>query len=432
MRVDILPLKVDEKQSSIIKLIGVGGGGSNAVEYMYNKGIEGVDFVICNTDVQALNNSKIPTKIQLGESLTEGRGAGNRPNKGEESAIESLDKIDNILSNNTKMIFITAGMGGGTGTGAAPIIAKIAKERNILCVAIVTIPFEFEGSKRIDQAIEGISKLDNIVDALLIINNEKLRKMFGDRKLSDAFKMADNVLGSAAKSIAEIITGTGYINVDFADIETVMRNSGVAVMGSAKAEGKDRAIIAVKEALKSPLLNNSNIRGAKNILLNIKSGKDEIKMSEITIITDYISSIIGVDANIIWGNSYDSSLNRELNITIIATAFQKTTNNNCVKIKTKLNHIETKPNKDIKRVSQISYKEKFKMPETPIDTKFELENKEKIRRQALKEKFEKEKIKEEIEKKRNSNKPDFKRFKNIDAWLAKKFGEFFDNSDTVM
>ncbi|RXQ89849.1 cell division protein FtsZ [Ancylomarina salipaludis] len=318
---DLLPVDFEEKEESMIKVIGVGGGGSNAVNHMYKEGIKDVGFVICNTDSQALADSPIPFKIQLGKSLTEGRGAGNKPEKGRQSAIESIEEVNKILGEKTKMVFITAGMGGGTGTGAAPVIAELAKEKDILTVGIVTIPFLFEGKRRVQQALEGIENLEKHVDALLIINNEKLRSMFGDLKLSEAFAQADSVLSIAAKSIAEIITVHGYVNVDFADVETVMRNSGVAIMGSASIAGEDRAIKAIKQALNSPLLNSNNIYGARNILLNIISGKEEATMMEVTEITEYVQAVVGNDVNIIWGNGYSESCQDELSVTIIATGF---------------------------------------------------------------------------------------------------------------
>jgi cell division protein FtsZ len=321
MNDDLMNFDIPGNATSIIKVIGVGGGGSNAVNYMHSLGIKDVTFVVCNTDAQALANSPVPVKIQLGESLTEGRGAGNKPLKGREAAIESLESVQKVLEDNTKMVFITAGMGGGTGTGAAPVIAKAAKDMGILTVGIVTIPFKFEGRIRIEQALEGIAEIEKHVDSLLIINNEKLRDMYGDLKLSNAFSRADNVLATAAKGIAEIITVHGYINVDFADVETVMKESGVAIMGSATAEGEERAIDAIQAALESPLLNNNDIRGAKNILLNITSGVDEITMDEVGEITDYVQERVGATASIIWGSGTDERLNDEVNVTIIATGF---------------------------------------------------------------------------------------------------------------
>ncbi len=321
MSEDLMNFEIPQSESSIIKVIGVGGGGSNAVNYMYGLGIKDVNFVVCNTDAQALVNSPVPVKIQLGESLTQGRGAGNRPEKGRESAVETLNEVEDVLKQNTKMVFITAGMGGGTGTGAAPIIAKKAKELGILTVGIVTIPFRFEGKLRINQALDGIAEMEKNVDSLLIINNERLREMFGDLKLSNAFSKADDVLATAAKGIAEIITVHGYINVDFADVETVMKDSGVAIMGSAYADGDNRAIDAIQASLESPLLNNNEIRGARNILLNITSGVDEITMDEVGEITDYVQDVVGDGASIIWGTGSDESLGKQVCVTIIATGF---------------------------------------------------------------------------------------------------------------
>ncbi|OQX97119.1 MAG: cell division protein FtsZ [Bacteroidetes bacterium 4572_128] len=317
-----MPFDFPQNQSSIIKVIGVGGGGSNAVNHMYKQGIKDVNFVVCNTDAQALINSPVPVKIQLGESLTEGRGAGNKPDKGRESAIENIDEIVAVLSSNTKMVFITAGMGGGTGTGAAPVIAKAAKEMGILTVAIVTIPFRFEGKKRLQQAVDGIKNLEENVDSLLVINNEKLREIYGDLKLSEAFSNADGVLTTAAKGIAEIITVHGYINVDFADVQTVMTDSGVSIMGSGTAEGEGRAIRAIEEALTSPLLNNNDIQGASNVLLNITSGAEEISMDEVGEITDYVQEHVGDDSLIIWGTGVDEILKDKISVTIVATGFE--------------------------------------------------------------------------------------------------------------
>lgn len=322
MTEDLMDFSLAENESSIIKVIGVGGGGGNAVNYMYQQGIKDVDFVICNTDAQALENSQIPVKIQLGESLTEGRGAGNKPERGAQSAIENLDDVNEVLSDNTKMVFITAGMGGGTGTGAAPVIAKAAKEAGILTVGIVTIPFRFEGRVRLNQALEGINKLKENVDSLLVINNEKLSEIYGDLKLSTAFSKADDVLATAAKGIAEIITLHGYINVDFEDVKTVMTDSGVAVMGSASAEGEDRAVMAIREALTSPLLNSNDVRGARNILLNISSGGEEVTMDEVGEITDYVQEAVGDSASIIWGTGQDEALGNKVCVTIIATGFE--------------------------------------------------------------------------------------------------------------
>ncbi|MCP4314086.1 MAG: cell division protein FtsZ [Bacteroidetes bacterium] len=310
------------ERSSSIKVIGVGGGGSNAVNHMYNKGIKDVNFVICNTDAQALHNSPVTVKLQLGDALTEGKGAGSKAEVGREAAIESMDRIKEVISSNTNMIFITAGMGGGTGTGAAPVIAQAAKEMGILTVAIVTIPFRFEGPERINQAIEGINALKDHVDSLLVINNEKLREIYGNLKVSNAFDMADDVLAIAAKGIAEIITVHGYINVDFADVQTVMNNSGVAIMGSATASGENRSEEAIAAALTSPLLNNNDITGARSVLLNITSGTEEITMDEISEITDYVVSATSRDTTLIWGMGNDESLGDKISVTIIATGFK--------------------------------------------------------------------------------------------------------------
>lgn len=318
---ELMHFELPVNQSSIIKVLGVGGGGSNAVNHMFKQGIKDVDFIVCNTDAQALANSPVPVKIQLGASLTEGRGAGNKPVVGRQAAIESIDNLAEILSVNTKMLFITAGMGGGTGTGAAPVIAKTAKELGILTVAIVTIPFKNEGPRRVNQALEGIAELEKQVDSLLVINNEKIRQIYGDLRLSEAFARADDVLAVAAKGIAEIITVHGFINVDFADVQTVMTNSGVAILGTGKASGEGRAIEAIKQALNSPLLNDTDIKGAKNILLNVISGDDEVTMDEIGQIIDYVKDCSGINADLIWGNGTDPSLGQDVSVTVIATGF---------------------------------------------------------------------------------------------------------------
>ena len=313
-----------KEQSSIIKVIGVGGGGSNAVNHMYRQGIKGVDFIVCNTDHQALDISPVPTKIPLGQSLTEGRGAGSIPEIGKNAAIENLDEIKDILAKNTKMIFVTAGMGGGTGTGAAPVIAQTARDMGILTVGIITVPFTFEGRKRRTQAEDGIEQMRDAVDTLLVINNDKLREMFGNLSLVNAFEQADDVLAIAAKGIAEVISVTGQINVDFNDVNTVMKDSGVAIMGSAEAEGDDRATKCVEQALSSPLLNDNNIEGATYVLLNITYGDKAVLMDEISDITDYIQEEAGSTADVIWGHGHDETLGEKLCVTIIATGFKTT------------------------------------------------------------------------------------------------------------
>lgn len=310
-------------ESPIIKVIGVGGGGSNAVTHMYRQGIVGVDFAICNTDHQAMDISPVPTKIQLGPNLTEGRGAGSKPTIGKLACEESIEEVRRYLENNCRMLFITAGMGGGTGTGAAPIIAKVAQEMDILTVAIVTLPFSFEGRRRISQGFDGLSELKKNVDTLIIVSNDKLRQIFGNLSVSDAFSQADDILTTAAKGIAEIITVAGYVNVDFEDVNTVMRNSGVAIMGTASAAGDDRAKRAVDEALHSPLLEENNIRGAKHILLNITSGSKEVTMDEIFEITEFVQEEAGFGTDLIWGNCYDESLGDKVGVTVIATGFER-------------------------------------------------------------------------------------------------------------
>ena len=313
---------LDKTNGSIIKVIGVGGGGSNAVNHMFKQGIIGVDFAICNTDEQALVTSPVPNKLQLGPDLTEGRGAGSKPTIGKEACLESMEQVQQFFSKNTKMLFVTAGMGGGTGTGAAPVIAKTAQELDILTVGIVTMPFMFEGKRRHEQAIEGLEELKKNVDTLIVISNDKLRQMHGNLAISQAFAEADNVLTTAARGIAEIITVPGYINVDFEDVNTVMRGSGVAIMGTSIAEGKDRARRAAEMALRSPLLEDGDIRGAQHILLNITSGKNEVTMDEVFEITSFIQDAAGADANLIWGNCNDQTLTDEVVVTIIATGFE--------------------------------------------------------------------------------------------------------------
>ena len=308
--------------NSIIKVIGVGGGGSNAVNHMFNQGIVGVDFIVCNTDRQALDISPVPYKIQLGAQLTDGRGAGMLPEVGMAAANENIDEIRDLLSKNTKMVFVTAGMGGGTGTGAAPVIAKVAKDLGILTVGIVTIPFNFEGKKRRLQAEEGLNKMRENVDTLLVINNERLREFGKDMSLTDAFSYADDILTVAARGIAEVISVTGVINVDFNDVNTVLRNSGHAIMGSASAEGENRALEAVSSALSSPLLMDNEIDGARYVLLNITYGSKEVMMDEITEITDYIQEAAGATADVIWGHGLDSSLGEKISITLIAAGLK--------------------------------------------------------------------------------------------------------------
>ena len=308
-------------KSPFIKVIGVGGGGSNAVNYMYMQDIEDVAFVVCNTDDQALQRSPVPTKLQLGANITEGLGAGGQPERARTAALESLPEIETILGNGTKMVFITAGMGGGTGTGAAPIIAKTAKENGILTVGIVTIPFMFEGKKKVTQALAGVEEMSKYVDAILVIHNEKLKEIYPDFELLNAFAKADDVLANAAKGIAEIITVPGYINVDFADVKTIMQNSSVAVMNTGYAEGENRVYNAIEDALKSPLLEDINIHEAKKILLNLYHSKEgKVTMEEIDEITRFTEQM-HEDVEVIWGASLDETLGEEVKVTLIATGF---------------------------------------------------------------------------------------------------------------
>ena len=307
-----------DKPANYIKVIGVGGGGGNAVNHMLEEGIQGVDFVLCNTDYQALMRSTVPTKVHLGKRQL---GAGNDPAVGREAALSSEEEIDKLLDESTQMVFVTAGMGGGTGTGAAPVVARIAKDKGILTVGIVTIPFECEGRRRKQQAQAGIEELRKHVDTLIVISSDKLRDTYGNMKLTDAFKKADDVLATAAKGIAEIITVTGYVNVDFEDVKTVMRDSGKAIMGTGRAKGENRAEEAIKLAINSPLLNDNNIEGAKNILIYITSGSDEVSLDEVVEITEYAQSICGNSSDVIWGNGVDESLGEDISVTLIATGF---------------------------------------------------------------------------------------------------------------
>jgi len=359
---DLLNFVQPKNQSSIIKVMGVGGGGSNAVNHMFRQGIKDVDFIVCNTDMQALEMSPVPNKIHLGKK---GLGAGSLPNVGKKAAEDKSDEIRELLSHNTEMLFITAGMGGGTGTGAAPVIARIAKEINlddddvekILTVAIVTIPFAFEGRKRKKQAIEGIAELRKHCDAVLIISNDKLRQIYGDLPLSKAFAEADNILLTAARGIAEIITVKAYVNIDFKDVNTVMKNSGVALLGTGSAEGEERARKAIEMALTSPLLNDNDIRGTHNILLYLSSGQKELSMDEITEITEYIIEKTGSEVEIIWGAGHDESLGDKINITVVATGFDK-------------NELEQKPEKKIIFLEEEKKPEEIKK-NVPIEAPLE-------------------------------------------------------------
>ncbi|MCD6332575.1 MAG: cell division protein FtsZ [Bacteroidales bacterium] len=410
-----------DEEPRIIKVIGVGGGGSNAVNHMYQEGIQGVSFVVCNTDNQALQNSPVSTRIQLGRTLTFGRGAGNEPMMGREAALESIEEIRQVLSGGTKMVFLTAGMGGGTGTGAAPVIAELSREMDILTVGIVTLPFSFEGEKRWNQAIEGIRELKDRVDALLIIHNDRLREIYGDQKLSVAFGYADNVLTMAAKGIAEIITVPGYVNVDYADVRTVMDSSGVAIMGAATASGEQRARQAIESALVSPLLNNNNLKGAKNILLNVISGTQEVLMDEITEIMDFVRQCTGIESDIIWGNTFDESLGDALSVTIVATG-----------LKEEIGIGELKPDyrnkkkfiiNDEGKAEEVSDEE---MPESPEKSEipFEVDGRETEPQLTLRE--------TDLEPEPAPVRRRKKQKEKSRGWIQTTLGDLFDSNDTKM
>jgi cell division protein FtsZ len=317
-----MEFEIREDKPSIIKVIGVGGAGCNAVTHMYRQGITGVNFIICNTDQQALDKSPVPMKVKLGPSLTDGLGAGANPEIGRKATLESADEIRDLLADHTRMVFVTAGMGGGTGTGGAPVVAKIAKEMGILTVGIVTIPFSIEGARKHEKAMAGVEELKQNVDALILISNNKLKEIYGNLKFTNAFAHADNVLTTAARGISEIITKPGLVNVDFEDVKTVMQNSGVAIMGTGIAEGENRALRAIDNALSSQLLDDNDIMGARGILLNVTSGKNEVTMDEFAQITEYLQQAAGNSTEIIWGVCTDEELDDEVAVTVIATGFQ--------------------------------------------------------------------------------------------------------------
>lgn len=424
---DLISLKLpDQKQEeSIIKVIGVGGGGSNAVNHMFRQGIHGVEFVVCNTDIQALRQSRVKNRIQLGKELTEGRGAGCQPERGRLSAIESMDFIKTILGRNTRMVFITAGMGGGTGTGAAPEIARQARELGILTIGIVTVPFSFEGKRKIEQAMAGIDELEEYVDALLIIANERLREIYGDLKLSAAFAMADNVLTIAAKSIAEIITVKGYVNVDFADVESVMRDSGVALMGAAEAEGENRAMESLTDALISPLLNSNDIRGASNILLNMLYGEKEVTMDEISLITDSLREKVGRNVNVIWGTGKDVSLGEKLRVAVIATGF----NNNEGKT---FSVNEQQPEKDT-----ATRKPYFKVEALPEDLEMKVVDPYEVEEQARQRRLRQEEDRQRRQKRETNRQVEHTESRSrgvnelpdTNSWLKRKIGTLFSEEE---
>ena len=354
--------ELPKHHKSIIKVIGVGGGGSNAVTHMFNQGIRDVEFVVCNTDAQALKVSQVPNKLQIGTSSTEGLGAGANPDVGRQAALESKEQIRELLSNDTKMVFITAGMGGGTGTGAAPVIARIAKEMDLLTVGIVTAPFSWEGKKKTTAANNGIAELKENCDTVLVILNDKLREIHGNLPISKAFGEADNVLTTGAKGIAEIITVPGYVNVDFMDVQTVMKGAGAAVMGSALAEGEGRALRAAEMAISSPLLNNRDIHGAKKILLSIVSGEEaELQMDELGEITEYIQEKAGEEAEVIFGHGIDQSLGQNISVTVIATGFEATQVNSTLG-DTRKTVIDLETNREIEQPEDESLSPKHSQP----------------------------------------------------------------------
>lgn len=426
---DLISLKLPDatQEESIIKVIGVGGGGSNAVNHMFRQGIHGVEFVVCNTDIQALRQSRVKNRIQLGKELTEGRGAGCQPERGRLSAIESMDFIKTILEHNTRMVFITAGMGGGTGTGAAPEIARQAKELGILTIGIVTVPFSFEGKRKIEQAMTGIDELEEYVDALLIIANERLREIYGDLKLSDAFAMADNVLTIAAKSIAEIITVKGYVNVDFADVESVMRDSGVALMGAAEAEGEGRAMEALTNALISPLLNSNDIRGASNILLNMLYGEKEVTMDEISLITDSLREKVGRNVNVIWGTGKDETLGDKLRVAVIATGFNNNRGRATAATEQK---IET-------ATTTLAKKPYFKVEPLPDDLEMKVMNPAELEEEARLRRQKQEEERARKQKRESNRRVDrFERSQrgvnevpDTNGWLKRKIGTLFSDEE---
>jgi cell division protein FtsZ len=427
---DFINFNFSRSATSIIKVIGVGGGGCNAVNHMYEEGIKDVDYIVCNTDGQALENSPVPTKIQLGVTLTEGRGAGNRPEMGEEAALENYDDIRMVLEDNTKMLFITAGMGGGTGTGAAPIIARLARDLDILTIAVVTVPSPAEGHKRHNQAIEGIRRLSEQVDSMLIVSNQRLHSVYGELPARQAFKLADTVVMTAVKGVAEIITLHGNINIDFADVYTVMHDSKVFIMGTGIASGENRAMDAVKIALQSPLLDNQEIKGTKNILLNIISGSEEITIGEIGEIIEYLQKEAGQEADIIWGNGYDESLGNQVSVTILCTGFR----NAATYLPQQEKRIEQftlgkEPIPEVQESLQPQKKE-----EVPFVLELEIGPVSPLEQEPVVRKFRKPEGVKPSKKKHKpvrdevGNEPE----SNIDNWFIRKFSKFFDDDEQNM
>jgi len=426
--------------SSIIKVIGVGGGGCNAVNHMCEEGITGVDYIICNTDSQALDVSIVPVKIQLGVTLTEGRGAGNQPQMGEDAARENYEDLKKVLKDNTKMLFIAAGMGGGTGTGAAPVIASLARELDILTIAVVTIPSPSEGKKRYGQAMEGIKKLGEYVDSMLVISNQRLHSIYGDLPTSLAFKKADNIITAAVKGVAEIITVSGKVNIDYADVKTVMQKSNVFIMGTGYAVGENRALNAVNKALESELLDSNDIFGTKNILLNIISGTQEITIGEIGEIIETLQERAGQEAEIIWGNGYDDSLGDQISVTILATGFitnpNRTLQPKAETIKYGLQQ-QVKPEEEMHKEFEDAFNNRFiNEEEEEIEEKenvFELEVEQETYSKREKDISRKtsiiDRLKGSEKKKKKPAEPVAEA--NVDSWFYNKFklGKLFEDDD---
>jgi cell division protein FtsZ len=414
MAEELLDFGFNNSRSALIKVIGVGGGGGNAVNYMFQKGIVDVGFVVCNTDAQAIAASPVPVKIKLGESLTQGRGAGNMPELGEQAAIENIADIKSVLADNTQMVFITACMGGGTGTGAAPVIAKLARELNILTIAVVTVPSKSEGRKRYNQALEGVERIREHVDSLLVINNEKIREIYGNLPASQAFSKADQILATAVKGVAEIITLHGNINIDFADVHTVMSGSKVFIMGTGYADGNDRAIAATRDALNSPLLDSNDIYGTHEILLNITSGEEEITIGEIGEVIEYLQNAAGSEANIIWGNGHDAQLGKQISVTIIATGFK--TNPSAI-----LQKQDQGP--EVKVELEMEKQEVF-IPvedEEPVTVEFDIAPKEKIKQEPVRAQ---QSSRYEASKKKKEKIKDQK----VENWFMRQFNTFFEEN----
>lgn len=438
MTEELVNFQFPKASSSIIKVIGVGGGGCNAVNHMCEEGIQGVDYIICNTDSQALDNSIVPVKIQLGVTLTEGRGAGNQPEMGEEAARENYEDLKNVLYDNTKMLFIAAGMGGGTGTGAAPVIANLARELDILTIAVVTIPSPAEGKKRFGQAMEGLKKLGEYVDSMLVISNQRLHTLYGDLPTSQAFKMADNIITTAVKGVAEIITVRGNVNIDYADVKTVMQKSNVFIMGTGYASGDGRAMEAVNQALESPLLDSNDIFGTKNILLNIISGKQEITIGEIGEIIETLQARAGQEAEIIWGNGYDEALGDKISVTILATGFIINPNRT-LQPKAETEKYGLQPQeKSVEQLykeeeetfnSRFNEEEEDEIVENEREFEPEIEHDSYFKREKTNGKSTSimDRLKGTERKKKKVGEPVSE--SNVDNWFYKKFGRIFDDEE---